>query len=315
MCDVLTSQSVRSMITSSPLMLTSHRHRPAALSLVMACVLLSAACNRKTPEPPDRPRLTPKVILRDVTLRSAALNRDMRYRVVLPANMAPEKRLPVVYLLHGGGGGFRDWTNYSDVAHFAESGLLLVMPEGGSSYYTNSVDEPQDRYEDYIMSDLISDVENRFPAATGQSNRAIVGVSMGGFGAVTLSLRHPRQFAFAGGISSAIDVPRRAFSLKRLQQSRRYNSIFGPSGSQTRHDNDPFVLVRTANPDATPYFFLTCGEQEGLLPANREFAGLLAQRHFRSEFHTVAGGHNWNQWNAWLPGLFRSLSEHLGPRS
>jgi hypothetical protein len=127
-----------------------HRHRRLGLSLVIVCLLQSAACNRKAPEPPDRPRLTPQVILRDVTFRSAALNRDMQYRVVLPVSIAAGQKLRVIYLLHGGGGGFRDWTNYSDVARFGESGLLLVMPEGGSSYYTNSVDQPQERYEDYI---------------------------------------------------------------------------------------------------------------------------------------------------------------------
>jgi putative tributyrin esterase len=222
--------------------------------------------------------------------------------------------LPVVYLLHGGGGGFKDWSNDSDVAHFAESGLILVMPEGAYSYYTNAVDPPQDRYEDYIVKDLIADVESKFPAATGRSNRAIVGVSMGGFGAVKLGLSHPDLFVFVGGVSSAIDVPRRAFTIKRLQQSRQYESIFGPSGSQTRHDNDPFVLVRTANPDPAPYFFLTCGEQEALLPPNREFAGLLAQRHFRFEFHTAPGHHDWNQWNAWLPTLFQSLSQQMNPK-
>jgi hypothetical protein len=46
--------------------------------------------------------------------------------------------LQVVYLLHGGEGGFRDGTNYSDVARFAESGFVLEMPEGGASYYTNA---------------------------------------------------------------------------------------------------------------------------------------------------------------------------------
>jgi putative tributyrin esterase len=132
---------------------------------------------------------------------------------------------------------------------------------------------------------------------------------------VKLALRHPDLFVFAGGLSSAIDVPRRAFTIKRLQQSRRYQSIFGTSGSQTRRDNAPYALARSANPDSAPYFFLTCGEQEGLLPANREFAALLAQRHFRSEFHTVPGRHDWNQWNAWLPALFRSLSEHMSPSS
>ena len=189
------------------------------------------------------------------------------------------------------------------------------MPDAGLSYYTNAVKPPQDRYEDYIVHDLISDVESRFPVSTGRSNRAIVGVSMGGFGAVKLALRHPDLFAFVGGLSSAVDVPQRAFSIKRFQQSRRFAAIFGPSGSQTRRDNDPFVLVRAANPETAPYFFLTCGEQESLLPPNREFAALLAQRHFRYEFHTVAGGHDWNQWNAWLPALFQNLMQHPGPNN
>ncbi len=122
----------------------------------------------------------------DVTFHSAALNRDMPYRAILPARIEPNQKLPVLYLLHGGGGGFRDWSNYSDVAGYAEHGLILVMPEGNSSYYTNSADRPQDRYEDYIVHDLIADVEQRFPAATDRAHRAIAGVSMGGFGAVVL---------------------------------------------------------------------------------------------------------------------------------
>jgi putative tributyrin esterase len=294
--------------------MSNRRYRRSDTAILAIALLVLAACSRKEPEPPpDHPRLTPKVVLRDVTFHSTALHRDMPYRVVLPARVAPGQKLPVVYLLHGGGGGFRDWTNDSDVARFAESGLLLVMPEGESSYYTNAVDPAQDRYEDYIVSDLIADVESRFPALTGRSNRAIVGLSMGGFGAVKIALRHPELFAFVGGLSSAIDVPRRAFVFKRFEQSRHFSAIFGPTGSQTRRDNDPFVLVRSANPDAAPYFFLTCGEQEGLLPSNREFDMLLAQRHFRHEFHTVPGGHDWNQWNGWLPLLFRSLDLQMKP--
>jgi len=297
------------MITAS---MRTASHRCSNIVFLAIILLFFAGCRKRdAAQQADNPRLTPNVVLRDVTFRSAALNRDMQYRVVLPLVVAPGQRLPVVYLLHGGGGGFRDWTNDADVSPFAELGLALVMPEGGSSYYTNAVDPPQDRYEDYMVADLISDVESKFPVAPGRSNRAIVGVSMGGFGAVKLALRHPDLYIFAGGISSAIDVPRRAFSIKRLQQSRHYNSIFGSAGSQTRRDNDPFVLVRTTNPGAAPYFFLTCGEQEGLLPANREFANLIEARHFRFQFHTVRGGHDWNQWNAWLPSLFRSLTEHM----
>ena len=100
--------------------------------------------------------------MRDVTFQSAAPNRDMPYRVVLPLSVVAGQKLPVVYWLHGGGGGFRDWSN-SDVAQFAERGLVLVMPEGNSSYYSNSVDRPQERYGDSIVGDLIVDVESKFP--------------------------------------------------------------------------------------------------------------------------------------------------------
>lgn len=290
---------------------------PTYLRTFVACfvlaLLLLTACHEPMQPPQDHPRLTAKVTMRDVTFHSSALSRDMPYRVILPLNVAAGRKLPLVYLLHGGGGGFRDWSNDSDVAQFAERGLILVMPEGGSSYYTNAMNPAQDRYEDYIIKDLIADVESRFPVAPGRANRAVVGVSMGGFGAVELALRHPDTFVFAGGISSAIDVPRRAFTVKRLQRSLHYNSIFGPSGSQTRRQSDPFFLVRNVRPEAAPYFFLTCGEQEGLLPANREFAALLAQHGFRYEFRSIPGGHDWNQWNAWLPALFQSLTEHLSP--
>ena len=285
---------------------------PRILLLLLIVLALADGCRKGTEPPTDRPRLSPHVTLRDITFRSAALGREIQYRVISPQSPLGSK-MPVLYLLHGGGGGFRDWSNYSDVASFADSGFILVMPEGESSYYTNAVDPPQDRFEDYITQDLISDVEARLPAATGRANRAIMGVSMGGFGAVKIALRRPDLFVFAGGISSAIDVPRRAFSWKRLQQSRHYDSIFGTSGSPTRRDNDPFVLARTVDPQNASYFFLTCGEQESLLPANREFAASLGRRGFTYEFHTVRGGHDWNQWNAWLPAVFQSLSEKMKP--
>ena len=249
--------------------------------------------------------------MRDVTFHSPALNRDMPYRVILPATLSPGQTLPVVYLLHGGGGGNRDWSDNSDLAPLAEYGLILVMPEGNSSYYTNSAGRPQDRYEDYIVQDLISDVESKFPAATGREKRAIAGVSMGGYGAIKLALRHPELFVFSAGLSPAVDVPSRPYSIKRPLQWRFHSSIFGPSGSQTRYENDPFVLARSANPAKTPYLYLACGDQEGLLSPDRSFAALLDQRHIRHEFHIVPGGHNWTQWSQSARDMFKSLIEHI----
>jgi len=289
------------------------------IGTIVATIVLFilTACHRKNEElPPDQPRLTPNVTMRDVTFRSAALGRNMQYRVILPALLPSGKKLPVAYLLHGGGGGFRDWSNYSDVARFAENGLILVMPEGDDSYYTNAADRPSDRYEDYITTDLITDVEEHLPAAPGRANRAIVGVSMGGFGAVKMALKRPDLFSFAAGISPAVDVPSRPFSIKRPLQWRYHRSIFGPWNGRVQQENDPFVLTRSADPAKTPYLFLTCGDQEGLLPANRKLAALLVEWRIPHEFHVVRGGHNWTQWNEQVAACFKSLLAHLGsPKS
>jgi len=272
-------------------------------------LLTLAGCNRPAVPRPDQPRLTPNVSMQDITFRSGSLEREITYRVILPKDLPKGQRLPVFYLLHGGGGDFREWSNDSDVAGFAEKGLILVMPEGESSYYTNSVDRPKDRFEDYVVKDLITDVERRFPA--DPSHRAVAGVSMGGFGAIKLALKHPELYTFVGALSPAIDVPSRPFSIKRISQYRQHASIFGSWGSQTRRDNDPFVLARKVDPDKIPFIYATCGEQEGLLPSNRRFAELLAERKFHFEFHSGPGGHDWNQWNARLPEVFSSLLKHL----
>jgi len=192
--------------------------------------------------------------------------------------------------------------------------MILVMPEGDDSYYVNSATQPRDRFEDYIVNDLIGDVESKFPVLSSRSSRAIAGISMGGFGAVTLALGHPDLFFFAAAISPALDVPSRPFSIKRISQWEHYRSIFGPWGSQARQSRDPFLVVRGVDPAKVPYLYLTCGDKEGLLPANRRFAALLEGLHYRYEFHVVPGGHDWSQWNQRLPMLLQKLSEYVMAR-
>ena len=293
----------------------SSTSKVARRTLPCVVLLLITACNAKIERSfADRPRLTSTVRMQDVTFRTFALSRDMTYRVVLPASIPPGSKMTVVYLLHGAGGNFRDWSNHTDVARFAERGLILVMPGGDQSWYTNSAERPRDRYEDYITQDLITDVETRFPAASGRANRAIIGLSMGGFGAVKVALRHPDLYAFVGGLSSALDAPGRPLSISRIGQYRHYRSIFGPVDSASRRENDPFALAKSVDAAKMPYFFLTCGDSEGLLSTNRHFAQILEQRHFPYEFHVVPGGHDWKQWNARLDGVFSSLLDHMGTR-
>jgi len=279
--------------------------------VAIAVLAVIAGCHRDELAVIDHPRSFPGVVSRDVTFYSSALDRNMTYRVYLPRDVSAGTRLPTVYLLHGCGTSFRDWSNYSDVGAYAAKGLILVMVDGACSYYMNAALNAKDRYQDYFVHDLISDAESRLPILSRRENRSIVGVSMGGFAAVELALDRPDLFAFAGAISPAIDVPSRGFSARRWSQSLRFRTIFGPAGSEAREHSDPFILVRSADPADTPYLYITAGEQEPLLPPIRRFATQLKLRNFGYEFHTRPGGHDWNEWDTQIPGCLESLIAHI----
>ena len=287
----------------------------SGLFFIAFAVASLSACRQVHEILPDHPQMATGVRLQDVSFSSVALGREMTYRVFLPSKLAAGEKLPVVYLLHGGGGSFRDWSNYSSVSNFALQGLILVMPEGESSYYLNAAGAEKEKFEDFITHDLIADGEARFPVRKDRAGRAIVGVSMGGYAAVEYALSRPDLFAFAGGISPAIDVPSRHFSLQRAEQGWRFRRIFGPAGSKERQARDPFVQVNSADPAATPYLYLTAGEQEALAGPNRRFAKRLGERRFAYEFHTKPGGHDWTEWETQMPGCFASLMEHLPVKS
>ncbi len=272
-------------------------------------------CSDRGPVLLDRPQSFAGVRMQDVTFWSSSLGRNMPYRVYLPVGLSPSEKIATVYLLHGGGGGFRDWSNDSSVGQYAARGYLLVMPEGDSSYYMNEALAPAERYRDFLTKDLVADVERRFPAAPDRAHRAILGVSMGGFAAVNLALTRPELFAFAGGISPAVDVPSRRFTWSRWGQSMRFRRIFGPDGSASRRAADPFLLVKAADPAITPYLYITAGDREPLLDPIRRLANQLARRGFASEFHTSPGGHDWNEWNAQIPGCFAALIERVPSHS
>jgi S-formylglutathione hydrolase FrmB len=250
--------------------------------------------------------------MQDVTFYSAALRRQMPYRVYLPTRLPSGQLLPVVYLLHGGGDDFHSWSNNSAVAEYARSNLILVMPDGDESYYMNEVEAPEKRYKDCITHDLIADVENRFPARRDREGRALIGISMGGFAAIEYALTEPRLFAFVGALSPSIDGPFRKYNFRRVGQWWKFRTIFGPFGSGERASRDPSTLVWTADPKETPYIYLTAGGQEPLLGPNRRFESLLMRRGFAHEFHTKPGGHDWNEWNSQIPECFGSMDAHLG---
>jgi S-formylglutathione hydrolase FrmB len=175
----------------------------------------------------------------------------------------------------------------------------------------NSAAKADDRYEDFLTRDLISDAEASLPQAIGRPSRFVAGNSMGGFAAIVLALKHPDLYAFAGALSAPVDFPRRTFTLRRISQSLGIRRIFGPEGSATRTSNDPFVLAREAKQDSTPFLFVSVGDQESLRDPVERFNAVLTARRIPHVFLLGRGGHNWQQWNDDLPMLLKSLESTM----
>jgi putative tributyrin esterase len=242
----------------------------------------------------------------DRTFRSAALGRKVTYRVIFPAALNQGEPVHVLYLLHGNGGSHLEWAESSGIVRLAPRNFVLVLPDGESAYFLNSATHSADRYEDFMTRDLIADAERGLP---GPVDRTIAGNSMGGFAAITLALKHPDLYRFAGALSPPIDYAERGFSVRRPTQSLAILSIFGPPGSATRQAGDPFVVARRTDQRRAPYIFLSAGDKEPLLGPIRSFDEVLTQRHIPHEFHIEHGEHNWQQWNRVLPELLSAMQQ------
>jgi len=145
-----------------------------------------------------------------IQLQSKLVNTTLSYNVILPPDYRTSSatRYPVLYLLHGFGGHYSDWVTRTNVADYAaQYRLIVVTPEGNNGWYTDSASTATDKYEGYILKELIPDVEKRFRTIESRYGRGIAGLSMGGYGALKFGLKSPGTFAFAGSISGAVAVP------------------------------------------------------------------------------------------------------------
>lgn len=277
------------------------------------CAMVTMGCEHPVLMP-DKPQLSPQVRLIDSTMHSVALARDMHLRIIVPVIVTKEEMLPVVYLLHGAGTDYRDWTNNSQIASFAAKGFVLVLPDEAGAYYINEASGSNRRYEDYFVNEVIPEIHRIVPyASRNRADNAIVGISRGGYGAVVLALKHPDLFSFVGDLSGAVDFPERHFRWRAPWASLGNRKVFGPVGSPENRSNDPFALLHTISPSQAPYFFVSSGDKDSLLDPNRRFATALANLGFPSEFHLLPGGHNWSVWGADIPLLEASLLKKLRP--
>jgi S-formylglutathione hydrolase FrmB len=181
--------------------------------LTLAALLVAAAPAAAAPDPQllNTDRLSPR--LQELTFRTPELAAPTKVRVLLPAgyDSPSQRRYPVLYLLHGASGNQTDWTTQGDaVALTARLPLIVVMPDGGSGgFYTNWFNNGRGglpRWEDWHVKRLIPYVDSHYRTLATRGERAIAGLSMGGFGTFSYAARHPDLFTAALSLSGAVDT-------------------------------------------------------------------------------------------------------------
>ncbi len=154
--------------------------------------------------------VTPR--LEELTFRTPAVTGETRVRVLLPAGYDPagDRRYPVLYLLHGGTGTYRDWSTTGDAeAISADYPLIIVMPDGSGygSYmdWWNFGAGGPPMWETYHLRQLLPWIDEHYRTIADRDGRAIAGLSMGGGGTMHYAARHPDLFTAAAAFSGAVD--------------------------------------------------------------------------------------------------------------
>lgn len=236
-------------------------------------------------------------------LSSKLMSREMPYRVILPVsynNSSEKTAYPVIYLLHGLTGHFDNWTDRTKLVEYAKNfNYIIVTPEGDNGWYSDSAAAANDKYESYIVRELVPEIDKKFRTLANRENRAIAGLSMGGYGSVKFGLKYPEMFSIVGSFSGALGAA--SLSAKNAGAiGKSIDAIFGADDSETRKSNDIFRMVREASPEkikTLPFIYLDCGTEDFLFQNNREFVALLVEKKIPHEYRQLPGGHTWTYWN------------------
>ncbi len=299
-------------------------------ALFLAIVASKSFSQAATPVVPGLPEG-----LQTVEFYSPAVDKTMKYDIVLPPAYEQEDReYPVLYLLHGYMQNYTVWGRNLGAAFYAKSleNLILVLPDAGNTWFVNyaSSESGKDQWEDYLIEDVIGHVDANFRTIERREGRAIAGLSMGGFGAFSLGLRHPEMFISLGSTSGSLSFARdRAAAIAAgevmapRQRSAAQQSaidradafiseiidIPGFSKQDERTPNgvefeteaqalayDPFQIIFNVTKSRLPHFYIDAGTEDGLVSVAREYMGLLLMNDVPFDFMQSHGKHNSEYW-------------------
>jgi len=242
------------------------------------------------------------------SVESAILGRGVNVCVVLPADysLRGTRRYPVLYYLHGLFENEQSWSERGGkdildglVSSGSISPYLVVLPDGGRSFYVNSYDG-RERYDDFFIQELIPAIDKKYRTIPQVAERGIGGTSMGGYGALHLAMRHAEVFGSASAQSAAL-LPALPHPLPTDGRwgfyARVLQAPFGNPLNESWWDaNNPLKLAEDPPRFAHLKLYFDCGDQDryGFNEGAAALDKILTEKGFSHEYHLRAGGHGWS---------------------
>ncbi len=241
------------------------------------------------------------------TFHSSSMDLEVGYSIYLPPGYEElERNYPVVYWLHGRSGSESD-TRPAQVLHEAiQSGgvqpMVLVLANGGTG--SGYIDNPDTGVmgESVVIEELIPHIESNYRVIRDRSGRGFSGFSMGGSGAIRLSLRHPRMF------SSVVSVAGVLVGYREIME----RNFVADAALARSHDPYPLAVevearLRSMNVK------LIVGSEDQWITTNRRFAAHLGHLNLTIDYKEIRGiDHNLSDYLAAAGHeLFAFHSTHL----
>jgi S-formylglutathione hydrolase FrmB len=229
-----------------------------------------------------------------VTIQSNTLKKETKVLVISPTNSANKKEsYPVVYLLHGYGGDYKQWNDVAPQLQYQADlhKIIFVCPDGGKgSWYFDSPIDSTIRYESYITKELVPYIDLHFSTQSKASSRAITGLSMGGHGAMYLAIRHGDLFGAAGSSSGGVDFT--PFP-KKWDISKALGDYL--LNKERWQQNTVLYQVNTLKNDQLA-IIIDCGVDDFFIDVNRSLHQRLLELKINHEYTERPGGHTSTYW-------------------
>ena len=259
------------------------------------------------------------------TVKSTVLNRDVKYTVYLPYDYeTSDRNYPVVYLLHGYTDDHTGWLQFGEINRYADKAIaegiippvIIVMPNGDSSWYINSYDG-KENYEDFFIKEFMPSIEKTYHIKAEKKYRGIAGLSMGGYGTLIYSLKYPELFAAAAPLSAAVFDDDAVTTTPDNRYEGTFGQLYGRGLKEKARLNDAWyknsvlkiVEKKSADELRKVRYWIDCGDDDFLTKGNCLLHIALSAKNVPHEYRVRDGAHNWTYWRTGITDALKFIGD------